>query len=162
MGNRILLMLALAAATFASRAAAQPAAPAPAPAAAEAPAGTFTRADAALAEADRAMKDLENCLSDARALRADWLKKTKELKAEFATVPHAFNALLLKKRKRADKREAECLAAMEQPALLFSQAHDLLRSVEPRSAPGVAGRFKKVEAGRVRYNRLIGKPKRTK
>ncbi|MCR4295512.1 MAG: hypothetical protein NUW21_08255, partial [Elusimicrobia bacterium] len=157
MGNRILLIFALAAASLGSRTAAQPLTPTPAPPAAEAPAGTFSRADAALAEAHRAMKNLRGCMIAAAALRADWVKKTRELKAEFKTVPPAFNGLLLKKRKRADEQEAECLAAMEQPALLFTQAHDLLRSIEPRNAPGVVGRFKKVEEGRAQYNRLIAK-----
>lgn len=159
MGNRILLMFALAAAPFGSRVAAQPMTAAPAPPAAETPAGTFTRADAALAEAHRALKDLRSCLNAAAALRADWLKKTRELTAEFGTVPRAFDGLLLKRRKRADKQEAECLAAMEQPAQLFTQAHDLLRNVEPRNAPGVADRFKKVEAGRAQYNQLIANTK---
>ncbi|MDP3540990.1 MAG: hypothetical protein Q8T11_00825 [Elusimicrobiota bacterium] len=163
MGNRILLMFALAAAPLAALAADgdMPLAPAlaPAPPPASATPGSFAKADAALAEAQRAMKDLQDCKTDTAALRADWLKKERELKAEFGAVPPAFNEFLLKKRKRADKREEACLAMTDAPAQLFKQAHDILRNIEPKNMPGVAGRFKKVEAGRAQYNNLIRKPK---
>lgn len=162
MGNRILLMFALAAAPFAARAADgdMPLAPAPAPASA-AP-GTFAMADAAVAEAYRSMKELQDCKRDTSELRSDWVKKQRELKAEFGAIPTAFNELLLKKRKRADKKEEACLAMTDAPAQLFKQAHDILRNIEPKNMPGVAGRFKKVEAGRAKYNTLIGKSKATR
>jgi hypothetical protein len=159
MGNRILLMVALAAAPLAARAADGNRTLAPAPAPASAPPGSFATADPAFAEAQRAMKDLQECQNDAASLRADWLKKERALKAEFGAVPPAFNEFLLKKRKRADKKEETCLAMTDAPAQLFKKAHDILRNIEPKNTPGVADRFKKVEAGRAQYNSLIGKPK---
>lgn len=157
MGNRILLMFALAASPLSAAATALTPAPAPAPA--EAAPGTFAKVDAAIAEAHRSMQALQECVKVTAALRADHAQKQQELKGEFGAVPPAFNELLLRKRKRLDKQEEACLALMPQPGLLFTQAHELLRNIEPRNVPGVVGRFKKVEAGRVQYNRLIAKPK---
>lgn len=163
MGNRILLAFVLAPVLFAPRAAAAPVmntVNAPAPGAEPAPA-SFDKVDAAIAEAYRAMQTLQDCAKITAAMRADYADKQKELKAEYGAVPPAFNEFLLKKRKRLDKQEQLCLQSTPQPGELFSKAHQLLRYIEPKNTPGIAGRFKKVEEGRVRYNKLIAGPKGT-
>lgn len=161
MGNRILLAFVLAPALFAPRVAAAPVmntvnTPAPG---AEPAVTTFDRVDAALAEANRAMQALQDCAKVTAAMRADHAAKQAGLKAEYGAVPPAFNEFLLKKRKRIDKQEAACLQLTPQPGELLSKAHQMLRYVEPKNTPGIAGRFKKVEEARLRYNKLIAAPK---
>lgn len=121
----------------------------------KAPAGVFNKADEALEAANRELANLQDCEKVTASLRADYVNKQRELKAEFRTIPPAFNAILLKKRKRLDKQEQSCLDLVKQPGLLFERAHELLRQIEPKNTPGVAERFKRVEAGRARYNKII-------
>jgi hypothetical protein len=161
MGNRVLLAFVLAPALFAPRVAAAPVmntvnTPVPG---AEPAATTFDKVDAALAEANRAMQTLQECTKVTAAMRADHAAKQAGLKAEYGAVPPAFNEHLLKKRKRIDKQELLCLQYTPQPGELLSKAHQLLRYVEPKNTPGIAGRFKRVEEARLRYNKLIAAPK---
>ena len=163
MGYRLLLAFVLAPALFVARAAAAPAmntVNAPAPGADPAPA-SFDKVDAAIADAYRAMQTLQDCAKVTAAMRSDYAEKQSQLKAEYGAVPPAFNEFLLKKRKRIDKQEQLCLQSTALPGELFSKAHQLLRYIEPKNTPGIAGRFKKVEEGRVRYNKLIAGPKGT-
>ena len=103
------------------------------------------------------MKTLGDCVKLTVSLRTDLLKKQRDLKAEFAgQIPAAFNDFLLTKRKRVDKQQARCNQEQQVPGKLFTQAHTLLRQVEPRNLSGVAVRFKKIETGRARYNEIMG------
>ena len=127
---------------------------------AAAPQGAFGKVDSAMAEAARALKDLKNCEKLAATLKSDLAAKEKQLKTEYGTPPASFGTLLQMKRKRLDRQERRCIELVPQPAQLYSQAHELLRQVEPKNMPGVSARFKKIDAARASYNAMITASKR--
>lgn len=127
------------------------------------PAGNFTAVDALIADASRSVTTLQDCMKLASTLKADHAAKQRELKEEFSgKIPPAFQELLTTKRKRADKQQTHCLQESPRANQIYVQAHEALRSFEPKSAPGIAARGKKLDAIKFRYNQLFPSAKALK
>jgi hypothetical protein len=155
MRNSLLPAFALVSIICASRAVAAPVLVTASAPSTEPASGSFAQVDAVIAEANRAMQKLQDCWKIAAAMRADLKKKKADLAAEFGTIPSAFDALLNKKSVRFVTQEQMCNQWTPPPGLLFAKAHDLLRSFQPKSTPGIAARVKQVAAKRTQYNLLI-------
>lgn len=127
------------------------------------PVGNFTAIDALINDASREVTMLQQCRKETERLKADHAAKQRELKTEFdGKIPPAFNNLLMAKSRRAAKQQAFCLQESPRVDQIYTQAHELLRSFEPKSLPGIAVRGKKLNAVKARYNQMFPSGKAAK
>lgn len=128
------------------------------PAAAPAKSGDpYASADRSLADLNRGVRQLSECVAAYEFLAASASKAEKKYTAADGTVPSHMAALIPMKRKMADDKRVACIAQGNALGNQFSAVRAEFADFEPRNAKGLPARRLELSEMRGKANEIMGR-----